>query len=155
MKGLIAILVPLLVLNTAAQARSQANQVSDCVGGDHDSCRYILAATAAFTGMLTTGDPTPLRRYLSTRALWVSSGGEVRSGAELIEAVIRDTRRATASLEHAEVRFFGDVAIVTWRESWTAPDTAVKAGRLAGVDTWVRQGGRWMVVATAETGPAP
>lgn len=101
--------------------------------------------------MLTTGDPAPLRRYLDPRALWVSTRGEVRSGAQLIEAISRDTRRATATLDRAAVRFFGDVAIVTWAESWTAPGALVEAGRLAGVDTWARQRGRWRIVSTAET----
>ena len=151
MKTLIAEVLLLSATIATTPVRTPAGRSSDCDGGDHYSCRYILAATEAFTGMLATGDPGPLRRNLDPRALWVSSGGEVRSGAQLIEAVSRDTRRATARLDHAKVRFFGNVAIVTWEESWTAPAAAVKAGRLAGVDTWVRRGRRWRVISTAET----
>lgn len=108
-------------------------------------------ATKAFTTMLVTADPSPLQRHLDPRALWVLSDGEVRSGPQLIDMVRRDTRRTTAKLDHAEVRFFANVAVVTWRESWTAPHAPVKAGQLAGVDTWMRRGRTWMVISTVET----
>ncbi|MHA6723727.1 nuclear transport factor 2 family protein [Sphingomonas sp. RS2018] len=98
-------------------------------------------------------NPAPLRRHLDPRAIWVASDGQVRSGAQLIDLVSRDARRATARLEYARVRFFSNVAIVTWRETWTAPDATVKAGELTGVDAWVKTDQRWRLVSTAEVRP--
>lgn len=128
---------------------------SVCDGGDRKSCSYIVAATAELTTMLTTADPAPLRRHLDRQALWISSAGQVRTGAQLMAFVARDVRRATARLDSVSVRFFGDVAIVTWKESWTAPGAKVAAGRLGGVDTWARRGGRWRIIATAEAHLVP
>ncbi|MGJ3628585.1 nuclear transport factor 2 family protein [Sphingomonas sp. MMS24-JH45] len=93
-----------------------------------------IVATAALTQMLVSSDPTPLRRYLDPRALWISASGATRSGDELIAFVRRDTPRSTARLDAVRVRFFGATAVVVWREfSWTA---AGAAGALAGVDSW-------------------
>lgn len=118
-----------------------------CDGGRPRDCREIVAATAALTQMLVTSDPAPLRRYLDPRALWVTASGAIRSGDDLIASIRRDTPRAAATLDHVRVRFFGDSAIVVWRESWTAPGAS---GALAGVDTWVRRRGKWRIVTTAE-----
>lgn len=134
----------------AAAVAAQANAESNCDGGDAASCRYIIQATREFTRMLTTSDPAPLRRDLDLRALWISATGLVRTGEQLIQSVSRDRPRAAATLDRVNVRFFDNVAIVTWSESWIASGAAVPAGRLAGVDTWVRRRTSWKVVATAE-----
>lgn len=155
MRTSMAALLLLTAMMAGLAGKARAEEPLGCDGGDRKSCRYILAATRELTRMLTTADPAPLQRHLDRRALWVSPSGEVRSGAELIEAISRDTRRATATLDRASVRFFGNVAIVTWEESWTAPGKPVEAGRLAGVDTWALHEGRWRIVATAETRLAP
>jgi hypothetical protein len=135
----------------SVQAIGQAGTATSCDGGDPASCRYILRATEDLTGMLVTSNPAPLRRHLDPRAIWISSRGDVRSGEQLIAAVAGDSPRASASLDRANVRFFGDVAVVTWAESWTAPGRNVPAGRLAGMDTWAKIKGRWRIVATAES----
>ena len=140
-----------LSMTGSAQVIAQGGAVTSCDGGDEESCRYILRATEDLTGMLVTGDPAPLRRHLDPRALWVSTSGDVRSGEQLIAAVSGEARRATASLDRAYVRFCGDVAAVTWAESWTAPAASVTAGRLAGVDIWANREGNWRIVATAES----
>lgn len=140
-----------LVMIGSAQATAQVRGVTSCEGGDPQSCHYILRATEDLTGMLVSGDPGPLRRHLDPRALWVSTRGDVRSGEQLIASVAQDSRRATSMLDRANVRFFGDVAVVTWAESWTAPSLSVPAGRLAGVDTWVKRDGLWRIIATAES----
>ncbi|WP_315760668.1 nuclear transport factor 2 family protein [Sphingomonas sp. Y38-1Y] len=145
----------LLAIPAASPIHAQVASPGTCDGGRASDCRLLLAATMAFTDMLRTADPTPLRRHLDPRALWITVDGKVRSGADLIETVGRDAKRATATIERADVRFFGDVAIVTWQESWTAPDAAVKQGRLAGVDTWAQRGRTWKLVKTAEVRLAP
>lgn len=139
----------------ASTASAQSDGAFRCDGGDRSSCRYILAAEAELTRMLVTAGPAPLHRHLDPRALWVTTRGEVRSGAEFVDFVSRDTRRATAKLDRADVRFFGDVAVVRWSESWTAPGTAAPAGTISGIDTWARQRGRWRIVVMTETPSAP
>ena len=124
-----------------------------CEGGDASSCLHIVAATRALTRMLVTADPAPLRQHLDPRALWISSTGVVRSGAQLIRMVRGDVPRATATLDNVRVRFFDRGAVVTWRESWTSPGAAVSSGTLAGVDMWIRRRGRWAIVATTESSP--
>ncbi len=148
-----AVVAPLVAAWALASVSADAGspKLTDCAGGDPKSCNYILAATAELTTMLTNSDPAPLRRHLDPRALWVSTRGEVRTGAELIEVVRTDTRRATARLDRANARFFGNVAIVTWEESWTAPGATAASGRLAGVDTWARRHGHWKLITTVET----
>jgi hypothetical protein len=136
-------------------ACAQPVGASVCDGGDRKSCSYIVAATAELTSMLTTANPAPLRRHLDREALWISSAGQLRTGAQLMAFVARDVRRATARLDRVSVRFFGDVAIVTWKESWTAPGTTAAAGRLGGVDTWAKRRGRWRIIATVEAHLAP
>ncbi|KQS01903.1 hypothetical protein ASG11_13840 [Sphingomonas sp. Leaf357] len=146
----------LLATGMAATGAAAQNGTSiACDGGDPESCRFILTVTAELTDMLKTGDPTPLQRHLDPRALWVQSNGKVLAGTELIAAVRRDVRRATSKLDRANVRFFGNVAIATWEESWTAPGAVHEAGRLAGVDTWAKHRNRWRIITTAETLPTP
>jgi hypothetical protein len=142
MKAMIAAMALALASGGEAAAATEP-----CEGGRPGDCRAIVAATKALTRMLVTSDPAPLRRYLDPRALWVTASGATRSGDDLIASVRRDTPRAAARLDHVRVRFFGDTAMVVWRESWTAPGAS---GALAGVDTWVRRRGKWRIVTTAE-----
>jgi len=151
MSNFITVLSAVSAIIATAPAGLQNGRSRECDGADRSSCRYIFDATEAFTKMLVTADPAPLQRHLDPRALWILSDGQVRSGLQLIDTVRRDTRRATARLDHAHVRLFANVAIVTWRESWTAPDATVKVGQLAGVDTWFRHGRTWKVLSTVET----
>lgn len=151
MSNRIAAMLAASAIISTAPVRAQDARPLTCDGTDRSSCRYILDATEAFTKMLVTADPAPLQRHLDPQAVWILSDGEVRSGSQLIDTVRRDMRRTTAQLDHAQVRFFANVAIVTWRESWTAPDATVKVGQLAGVDTWIRQSGTWKVLSTVKT----
>lgn len=137
-------------LSSGAQLHARPS-TTGCDGGDEASCRLILKATAELTGMLVTSDPAPLRQHLDPRAIGVSARGQVRSGKDLIALVAGDKPRATAKLDAANVRFFGETAIVTWTESWTAPGRTPSAGRLSGVDSWARRAGQWKIVATAES----
>ena len=146
-------ILALLVAASAAfsgPADAAPEGAASCNGGDRRSCAYIIAATTELTSMLVTANPRPLQRHLHPRALWVSTRGEVRTGAQLIEAITRDAPRAAARLDQVSVHFFGDTAIVTWQESWTSPKADPASGRLAGVDTWSRHRGRWRIVATTE-----
>ncbi len=153
--ALAALMLVLAGTADAAPAAAPANDERSCDGGDTVSCRYIIQATREFTSMLTTSDPAPLRRHLDSRALWVSTAGIVHTGEQLIQSVSRDSPRAVATLDRVNVRFYDNVAIVIWSESWTSPGAAVPAGRLAGVDTWARRRGRWRLVLTAESRVPP
>ncbi|MEH3035838.1 MAG: nuclear transport factor 2 family protein [Sphingomonas adhaesiva] len=145
----------LLAMIATAPTASPGSAVTACHGGDRRDCRFILDATRELTTMLTSGDPAPFERYLDPRALWIGASGDIRSAAQLIDTVRRDDRRATARLDRATVRILDGVATVAWQESWTAPGAAVAAGRLAGVDTWVKRGRGWRIVSTVETRPTP
>jgi Domain of unknown function (DUF4440) len=51
-------------------------------------------------------------------------------------------------LDYANVRFFGDTAVVQGSETWTRKDG--RKGHFVWVDTWVRRAGQWQIVAAED-----
>jgi Domain of unknown function (DUF4440) len=51
-------------------------------------------------------------------------------------------------LDYANVRFFGDTAVVQGSETWT--QKGGHKGHSVWIDTWVRRNGKWQIVAATD-----
>lgn len=51
-------------------------------------------------------------------------------------------------LDYANVRFFGDTAVVQGSETWTR--LGGRSGHFVFIDTWVRRSGIWQIVAAVD-----
>jgi hypothetical protein len=125
-----------------------------CHGGDAAACAAIIKGEQALTHMLLTADPKPLATLLDERAVWMTPNGASLTKAQIINAIGRDTPKASAALDSLTITFFGDTAIANWAESWTDAGAAATPGRMTGTDIWVRRGGTWKLIGLQEARPA-
>jgi len=142
-----------LLCTAGAPAPARA-PVGSCTGpGDAAACDHIIAAEAQFAAMLVSGDPTPVETHLADDAVWTLGDGRTWTKPEAIAAIRTGPRMARSDLMRADVRLFGDVAVVQWIETWETQGPAGKPGRTFGTDTWCRRGGRWRIIASQEARP--
>lgn len=101
---------------------------------------------AAFEG----GDAAALRQYMDATFTLTNSHGEVTGFAQnLAEVAAREPRYEVFRNHDQTIRFYGDTAIVLGITSvkGTASGTPF-AGEFQYTDTWIRRGGRWLIVAS-------
>jgi hypothetical protein len=56
-------------------------------------------------------------------------------------------------LNDVETRFYGETAVAQGKEGWKKKDGTT--GKFVWTDTWIRQGGKWRVVAAEDLVPPP
>ena len=139
---------------TEAFARLSGRPIGSCRGAsDPAACDHIIEAETQFAVMLVSGDPKPVETYLADDAVWTLADGRTWTKPEAIVAISNGPRMAQSELARADVRMFGDVAVVQWIETWVTPGPTGGPGRTFGTDTWSKRDGRWRIIASQEARP--
>ncbi len=112
-----------------------------------DSERYIKESEAAWAESVSTNDSSVVNRILADDVVWVLDG-RILDKAQAVAGAANGPHVLSNHLEYANVRFFGNVAVVQGREIWTRKDG--KKGRFVWTDTWVRRNGQWQIVAAED-----
>jgi ketosteroid isomerase-like protein len=108
--------------------------------------RYIQESEAAWAASVATNDSSVVQRILADDVVWILDG-RILDKAQAVAGAARGPHVLSNHPEYANVRFFGDVAVVQGSESWTRQDG--QKGRFVWMDTWVRRKCQWQIV-TAE-----
>jgi ketosteroid isomerase-like protein len=110
----------------------------------------LMKIEQEFTGVLLKGDAAALERLLADTFTLTETDGTVRDKAGFV-ALIKSGELKFASLQthDMKVQLYGDTAVVTYRvtEKVTLKGQDV-SGEGRWTDVFVRQGGRWQLVAS-------
>ncbi|MEO1037021.1 MAG: nuclear transport factor 2 family protein [Pseudomonadota bacterium] len=113
---------------------------------------YIVECSRDWAETVVTGDRTKRRIYFADDFVGTSTDGYRYDKA----AITKDTGPASYivsnTLDHVEVRFYGDTAIALGEETWVKKDGS--SGRYVWTDVWLYRNGEWQVVA-AQDAAAP
>jgi hypothetical protein len=116
--------------------------------------KYIKDSALAWAESVATNDASVVKRILADEFVWVREG-EVLDKARAVTLAQQGPGDFVSNhLDYANVRFFGDTAVVQGSERWTRKGG--RSGHCVFIDTWVRRGGVWEIVAAVDVSvPVP
>jgi len=120
----------------------------DAAYSQSESEHYIKESEAAWAESVATNDASVVKRILADDVVWVLDGRVIGKAQAVSEASGGPYDFLSNHLEYANVRFFGEVAVVQGSETWTRKGG--KKGRFVWTDTWVRRKGQWQIVAAED-----
>ena len=146
MRPVLAVL-PLL-LATGCAAAAQPADPSPAGGPDRatlEAAQEIMKLEEAWARALSARDTAFFRQTLADD--FVGTGGtELRSKANVIEELARGVGTVPVpKLEHTQVRFFGEIAVVTGLAAYQG-EAGVPPSRTRFTEVWVKRDGRWQAV---------
>lgn len=89
-----------------------------------------------------------VRRILADDFVWVDDGKVLDKAAALKDAAAGPGDIVVERLDSANVRFFGDTAIVQGASTWVRKNG--HRGHEVFTDTWVLRAGQWQIVASED-----
>lgn len=136
-------------LLVALAAPGQSAHADDAHAKDR---AYIQHAESDWAESTATNDVAVLERILADDFVGVDIDGSHYSKTD----AIRDYRTKPAEfvsnhLNDVAVRFYGDTAVAQGSESWKKKDGTL--GKFVWTDTWIKQDGKWRVVAAEDLVP--
>jgi ketosteroid isomerase-like protein len=113
-----------------------------------DAEKYIKDSEAAWAESVATNDASVVKRILADDCVWVLDGEVLLKPRAVSDAQRGPGDFLSNHLDYANVRFFGDTAVVQGSETWTRKGG--RKGRFVWTDTWVRRNGQWQIVAAED-----
>jgi ketosteroid isomerase-like protein len=110
--------------------------------------RYIKDRSSAWAESVATSDPAVVKEILADDFVWVLDGNVLDKSRAVMRVQEGEGDFLSNHLDYANVRFFGDTAVVQGSETWTRKGG--DGGRSVWIDTWVRRNGEWQIVAAAD-----
>lgn len=110
--------------------------------------RYIKSSEAAWAESVGTNDSSVVERILAEDCIWVLDGRILTKSEAVAEAKSGPGNFVSNHLDYAQVRFFGNTAVVQGSERWTR--TGGRKGHFIWTDTWLRRKGKWQIVAAED-----
>jgi ketosteroid isomerase-like protein len=110
--------------------------------------KYIKDSSSAWAESVATNDPSVVKRILADDFVWVREGKVLDKSGAVTVAQQGPGDLVSNHLEYANVRFFGDTAVVQGSETWTRKGG--RSGHFLFIDTWVRRDGIWQIVAAVD-----
>lgn len=145
----------LVCMATALALASSVTSAAADDGSDRKAAeQYIRASEAAWAESVPTDDSSVVKRILADDVVWVLDGEvlDKRAAIRLTEGKPNDF--ASNHLEYANVRIFGDMAVVQGSEAWAKKNG--QKGHFIWTDTWLRRNGKWQIIAAEDVSvPAP
>jgi hypothetical protein len=124
----------------AAQSSSTYSQ--------RDAEQYIKSSESAWAESVATSNASVVERILADDCVWVLDGRILTKSQAVAEAKSGPGDFLSNHLDYAQVRFFGDTAVVQGSEVWTRKGG--RKGRFVWTDTWIRRNGKWQIVAAED-----
>jgi ketosteroid isomerase-like protein len=110
--------------------------------------KYIKDSSSAWAESVATDDASVVKRILADDFVWVREGKVLDKSHAVTIAQQGPGDLVSNHLEYANVRFFGDTAVVQGSETWTR--LGGRSGHFLFIDTWVRRSGVWQIVAAVD-----
>jgi ketosteroid isomerase-like protein len=114
-----------------------------------DAEKYITDSETAWAESVSTNDASVVRRILADDCVWIVDGRALDKAGAIVAAAKGPGDFISSHLDYANVRLFGDTAIVQGSDTWTRQGG--KMGHFIWTDTWIRRNGQWQIVAAQET----
>ena len=109
---------------------------------------YIIECSRDWAESVVTGDRSKRKIYFADDFVGTSTDGFRYDKA----AITRETGPATYTisntLDHVEVRFYGDTAVAFGEETWVKKDGS--SGRYVWTDVWLYRNGEWQIIAAQD-----
>ena len=122
-------------------------------GRDADRA-YIRQAESDWAESVASGDCSVVERLLADDFVGVDvDGSHYTRAASLQYCRTHESPFKSNHLRDVVIRFYCDMAIAQGSESWTLKNG--KAGRFIWTDTWLKQNGKWQIVAAEDLMPVP
>ena len=116
--------------------------------------KYIKDSSSAWAESVVTNDASVVKRILADDCVWVREGKVLDKSRAVTVAQQGPGDLVSNHLDYANVRFFGDTAVVQGSETWTRKGG--RSGHFVFIDTWVRCGAIWQIVAAVDVSvPVP
>ncbi len=116
--------------------------------------KYIKDSSSAWAESVATNDASVVRRILADDFVWVKEGRVLDKSSAVTGAQKGPGDFVSNHLDYANVRFFGETAVVQGGETWTR--TGGRSGQFVFIDTWICRGGIWQIVAAVDVSvPVP
>ncbi len=131
-----------------ANGSSQAEAVPG-LPSQEETERIIRQGSAEWANVAVTGDMSPLERIIADDYVGVSSRGEVRDKAKLMEP-FKPGDFSASSLDYVNIRHFADTAIAQGAETLKRRDGGPDL-RLIWTDVWMFRDGKWQIVASQDS----
>jgi ketosteroid isomerase-like protein len=110
--------------------------------------KYIKDSSSAWAESVATSDSSVVKRILADDIVWLRDG-KVLGKPQAVNAAQQGPGDFVSNhLDYANVRFYGDAAVVQGSETWAR--TGGRSGHFVFIDTWVRRGGIWQIVAAVD-----
>jgi ketosteroid isomerase-like protein len=110
--------------------------------------KYIKDSSSAWAESVATDDASVVQRILADDFVWVREGKVLDKSHAVILAQEGPGDLVSNHLDYANVRFFGDTAVVQGSETGTR--LGGRSGHFVFIDTWVRRSGIWQIVAAVD-----
>jgi ketosteroid isomerase-like protein len=110
--------------------------------------KYIKDSESAWAESVATNDASVVKRILADDFVWVLDGKVLDKSRAVTIAQQGPGDFVSNHLDYANVRFFGDTAVVQGSETWTRKGG--RSGHFVWIDTWLRRGGTWQIVAAED-----
>src|ERR1700733_8376403 len=110
--------------------------------------KYIKDSASAWAESVATNDASVVKRILADDFVWVREGKVLDKSRALNLAQQGPGDFVSNNMDYANVRFFGDAAVLQGGETWRRQGG--RSGHFVFIDTWVRRGGIWQIVAAVD-----
>ena len=142
MKSLSAIAIAVIIACLSASGQSEAG------GGGAEQA--IMRIEKEMLAAVLKGDASTNERYLADTFVFTGPDGEMENKGQMVNDLKSgDLKFQSASLDDAKVQVYGDTAIVTYssndKGTYKGKDFS---GKTRWTDVFVRQNGKWQIVAS-------
>lgn len=114
--------------------------------------QHLLRLNERYVHASLTGDVEWFRGHLAKDFVCIESDGSVLFREGFLRAAALGCDVSEYKLDHVDVRFYGEVALVRASGSWVSKTRVVGISRYT--DVYVYDGGAWKVVSAQVTRPA-
>jgi ketosteroid isomerase-like protein len=136
-----------LVLSVAGWAQTTAQTKNG------NSEQELLKLENEWTGAMLSGDASFLERIYAANVVLTDQYGAVTTGAQDIASVKSgEVVYSSSVVDNMKVHVYGDAAVVIGRSTSKGKEKGKDFSRQSQwTDTWVKQSGRWLCVASQST----
>lgn len=109
---------------------------------------YIIECSRDWAESVVTGDRSKRKIYFADDFVGTSTTGVRYDKAAITKETGPATFIISNTLDHVEVRFYGDTAIALGEETWVKKDGS--SGHYVWTDVWLYRNGEWQIVAAQD-----
>jgi ketosteroid isomerase-like protein len=122
--------------------------LNSCTNDQKKVEKYIIEGESQWAESVAGNDTSVLQRIIADDCIWILDGKRWDKKMAIADAKAGPGDFIADHLDKAEVRFFGNTAVVAGSETWTRKrkDGTTFQGQFVWTDTWVNRNDNWQIV---------